>query len=99
MYRNKTLLVVATCLFSFFVLTLLGYKTRVVDPGEHERYANLSLKLRLDESRLAEDVLRTRFNLLSSYDPIVRDLQQLKSGATALETSPHFLSAAAREQL
>jgi signal transduction histidine kinase len=75
------------------LLTLFAYKTRSVDPEEHTRYARLVLKLRLDESRLSEDVLRTRFGLVSDYDVVVGDIGDLGSESRALEVTPGFLSA------
>jgi signal transduction histidine kinase len=92
MPRRATLYIAAGFAALFFLLTLFAYKTRSVDAEEHERYARLLLKLRLDESRLSEDVLRTRFGLLSHYDLVVSDLQDLELGARALRETPRFLS-------
>jgi signal transduction histidine kinase/CheY-like chemotaxis protein len=99
MPHRVTLGIAAAFAGLFLLLTLFAYKTRAVDPAEHERYARLVLKLRLDESRLAEDVLRTRFGLLSDYDQIVSDLEDLKSGSRALEETPRFLSTSAKLEI
>jgi signal transduction histidine kinase/CheY-like chemotaxis protein len=96
MPHRATLCIAAAFTGLFLLLTLFFYKTRAVDPEEHERYARLVLKLRLDESRLSEDVLRTRFGLLSDYDLIVSDLEDLKLGSRALEKTPRFLSIPAK---
>src|SRR5580658_2980600 len=99
MPHRATLCIAAAFTGLFLLLTLFVCKTRAVDPEEHERYARLVLKLRLDESRLSEDVLRTRFGLLSDYDLVVSDLQDLELGRRALDATPGFLSTPQRLEI
>jgi signal transduction histidine kinase/DNA-binding response OmpR family regulator len=82
------------------LLTFLFVQQRPVDSGRHDRIMqNFQAIERLD-AEINADLLSSRYDLLSSYDPFVTKLKEIRKAEAGLQLLPSILSGtAAREQI
>jgi signal transduction histidine kinase/DNA-binding response OmpR family regulator len=73
------------------VLTFLFLKTQTIDFGEHERFNTRLHQLKEVDAILTQDILRSRFGLLTTYDPIVAEMADLKKISGQLKNAPAFV--------
>lgn len=84
--RNLTVACVALSIMGF-----LFYKTKAVDIQEHNRFLTLLLEMQHEDASLNENLLKARNANLINYDPIVKNVFDLKSGTSKLKDLPGFL--------
>src|SRR6266481_1767768 len=72
------------------LLTFLFFRQRPVDSKEHDRFTgNLRIIKELD-AQINRDVLKSRYGLLDSYDPFVRNLNRMQRAIDDLHKIPSF---------
>jgi PAS domain S-box-containing protein len=74
------------------VLMVLWSKAHTLDISQHSRYLTLLRQSQEIDARLNQNVLEARLGRLSSYDPIVIQLAQLKQIQTDLQQIPSFVA-------
>jgi len=77
---------------SLVLLVFLFVKTRSIDLEEHDRFRNELRLLTEIDALLDQDLLRSRYRRLASYDPLVENFTRLQHTLTALGTLPAFVS-------
>jgi signal transduction histidine kinase/DNA-binding response OmpR family regulator len=81
------------------LLTFLFWQQRSVDAGQHDRFiANLQHMKQLD-TEISRDVLRSRYNLLGSYDPYVKKIKEMERIQSDLRDIPSFVNASERKDV
>jgi diguanylate cyclase (GGDEF)-like protein/PAS domain S-box-containing protein len=93
---------VSAAVVALGVLGLLAFvvlQTQSLDFQEHSRYQAGLVHLKELDARLNANVLESRFELASSYDPLVAALAELEDTQAQLGTLPGFVSAESRGEL
>jgi signal transduction histidine kinase/CheY-like chemotaxis protein len=81
------------------LLTFLFVEQRPVDSRQHDRFTHdLQLMKQLD-AEINRDLLNSRFELLSSYDPFVQKLDQMLAVDANLQIIPSFVGGDKRKQI
>ena len=80
------------------LIWLLG-KSRELYFGEHQRYSNSLSQLRERYAILNQDMLKARYNYLTSYDAFVKDISDLKAIQKELEKIPDYIEEYGRQEL
>jgi signal transduction histidine kinase/CheY-like chemotaxis protein len=81
------------------LLTFLFIQQRPVDSRQHGRFTHdLQTKKQLD-AEVNRDLLNSRFELLSSYDPFVQKLDEMKAVEADLQVIPSFVRGNKRKQI
>jgi PAS domain S-box-containing protein len=73
------------------VLIVLWNKSYILDIHQHSRYLTLLRQLQDLDARLNQNILEARLGQLSSYDPIVTEIAQLKQIQAKLQQIPSFV--------
>lgn len=81
------------------VLTFLFLRTRAIDFGEHDRFNTQLHQLKEVDAILNQDILRSRFGLVTSYDPIVFEVAELKETRGRLQKVPSFVEPEGRAEI
>src|SRR5450432_421760 len=76
---------------AILVLTFLFMKTQAIDIGEHDRFSTRLHQLKEVDAILNQDILRSRFGLITSYDPIIAEVSELKTISSQLKIVPAFV--------
>ncbi len=89
------------CLGSAAVLclTFLFLKTQAIDFGEHDRFSSRLHQLKEVDAILNQDILRSRFGLLTTYDPIVAEVAEMKKISGQLKKVPSFVDPEGRVEI
>ena len=74
------------------LLMVLWSKANTLDIPQHSRYLDLLRRSQEIDARLNQNVLEARLGRLSSYDPIVTQLAQLKQIQADLQQIPSFVA-------
>lgn len=80
-------------------LTTLWEKTQSVDPVVTARYEGDLRELQRLDRTLNQDVLRARFQLINTYDPLVASRNRIDTLRGRLEATPGYLAPAAADGL
>ncbi|MGH9545131.1 MAG: DAHL domain-containing protein [Terriglobales bacterium] len=81
------------------LLTFLFIQQWPVNSRQHARFmSNLQLMKQLD-AEIDRDLLNSRYELLSSYDPFVQKMEEMRRTERALQRIPSFLGGREREQI
>jgi signal transduction histidine kinase/CheY-like chemotaxis protein len=81
------------------LLTFLFAQQRPVNSRQHERFThNLELMKQLD-AEINRDLLNSRFELLSSYDPFVQKLDEMRMVEAEMQAIPTFVGGDKRKQI
>jgi signal transduction histidine kinase/CheY-like chemotaxis protein len=81
------------------LLTFLFWQQRPVDSVQHDRFiVNLQLAKALN-AEVGRDVLRSRYDLLGSYDPFVQKTREMQRVQTELRNIPSFVNARDRKDI
>jgi PAS domain S-box-containing protein len=78
---------------------LLWVKSGAIDLQQHSRYLNNLQRMQELDARINQNILQARQGLLTYYDPIVRELQELKIIQANLKQTPTFVDPTEREKL
>lgn len=74
------------------LLIVLWSQAHTLDIHQHSRYLTLLRRSQEIDARLNQNVLEARLGRLSSYDPIVNQIAQLKQLQTDLQQIPSFVT-------
>ncbi|HTC89302.1 MAG TPA: DAHL domain-containing protein, partial [Bryobacteraceae bacterium] len=81
------------------LLTFLFVQQHPLDSGQHDRVVlDFQLLERLD-AEVNADLLSSRYDLLRSYDPFVKKLEEMHAAAAGLENIPGLMSRRNKEQM
>src|SRR5437773_8257987 len=81
------------------LLAFLLYRAQSVSGSQHNRYnANLQT-LKQTDATLNQDVLRTRYRLLVSYDPINAELAGMRQSLSELAQAPSYIGTDGRTDI
>jgi PAS domain S-box-containing protein len=81
------------------LLPFLFIQQRAVDSRQHDRFTgDLRLMKELD-AEVNQDLLKSRYQLLGSYDPFVQQLAEMQRLQNDLQTIPSFIGAHEREEI
>jgi two-component system sensor histidine kinase/response regulator len=81
------------------LLTFLFWKTQAFDSTEHERFSSGLRRLKQVDATLNQDILKARFGLVASYDPVVAELAEMKRVRGELKKIPTFVDGQGRAEL
>jgi len=75
---------------SVLLLFLLG-KTQSIEFTAHEQYHENLIKLKENYAILNQDLLKARYEIVTSYDVFVKELSELKQTQSAMKKIPTFI--------
>jgi PAS domain S-box-containing protein len=81
------------------VLAILWSKSFAIDVERHNQYLANLRQVQYLGAHINQNVLQARAGVLSSYDPIVNDLAQLKQLQVDLKQTPSYIDAQGRKEL
>src|SRR5258706_4988323 len=81
------------------LLTFLFIQQRPVDPLRHDRFMRDLQRMKQVDAEINRDLLSSRYELLSSYDPFVQKLEEMRKTGAGLRRAPPFISGRNREQI
>ena len=81
------------------LLTFLFNRTRLIDFEKHADYLGALRQLGELDATLDKHVLEVRYGLLTHYDPLNRDLSELRQTRARLSQFPALLSVESRQQM
>jgi class 3 adenylate cyclase len=70
-----------------------------IDPLSHDRYSGALRKLQALDAQLDDDLLRVRAGLLRQYDPLVREIGEMRRLGREHAQAPRFIAADVRTHL
>jgi len=81
------------------LLTFLFVQQRPVDIRHHDRFLNDLLVMRQLDTEINRDLFSVRYELLNSYDPFVRKLEEMRKAQVDLQLIPLFVKGRKREEI
>jgi HPt (histidine-containing phosphotransfer) domain-containing protein len=81
------------------VLGWLYQKTSSLTPEDHAHVDSALRELRSLDRTINQDVLRARYQLIGSYDPVLRSYRRTEELEAALASPPKYLDAQSRDSL
>ena len=81
------------------LLVFLVYRAQSVDSAQHNRYNADLQHLKESDAALDEAVLRTRYGLLASYDPLNAELAQIRALQNAVQAPPAYIGQQGRAEM
>jgi two-component system, sensor histidine kinase and response regulator len=81
------------------LMTFLLLQAQTIDSNWHNRYSADIRHLKELDATLNQDVLRTRFGLLNSYDPLEVELTEAKRLQSSLQNIPAYISQHGRAEI
>ncbi|MDJ0704493.1 MAG: PAS domain S-box protein [Leptolyngbyaceae cyanobacterium MO_188.B28] len=78
---------------------LLWAKSNVINENQHNQYLDTLYRLQELDTRINNNVLQAEIGGLSSYDPIVNQLSELKRVRKTLDQVPPYIESAAQQKL
>ncbi|MGL5880766.1 MAG: PAS domain S-box protein, partial [Xenococcaceae cyanobacterium] len=81
------------------LLLILGFKSQAINFNEHNFYSNNLRRTQELDARIDRNVLQARDGLLNYYDPLVKDIAEIKQLQTDLRQIPSFVDRQGREEL
>lgn len=86
-------------LLAVLALTALWSKTRSVSPETHREYNSALLELRSIDRTINQDVLRARFQLVDSYQPVLESYRRFEKLEAQIAAVPAYLERDTQERL
>jgi PAS domain S-box-containing protein len=84
---------------ALLVLVILWSKSLAIDVERHNQYLANLRQMQYLGAHINQNVLQARAGVLSSYDPIINDLAQLKQLQADLKQTPSYIDAEGRKEL
>jgi signal transduction histidine kinase len=81
------------------LLTWFWQQTRSVSPEEHARIDSTLRELRSLDRTINQDVLRARYQLIPSFDPVRRSYRRIEELETQIAILPRYLDKESRRRL
>jgi len=85
--RNLLMVISGVILFS-----VLFIKAQAIDFTQHNRYVVSLRRINELDARINQNILQTRYGLLTYYDPIVNELKELEDLQKRLKQTPSFIN-------
>jgi PAS domain S-box-containing protein len=85
--RNLLMVISGVVLFSFLFI-----QAQAIDFTQHNRYVVALRRLNELDTRINQNILASRYGLLTYYDPLVNDLNDLQYSQKILNKVPSFLN-------
>jgi PAS domain S-box-containing protein len=98
MKRNRTTQILAV-LFALGLFVVLMAQSLAVNYQVHEQYQTAIAQQSQTVAVINQQTLKSRYNLLSSYDPLVRAVNEQKSLQQSLEKLPSFIVGGSKQTL
>jgi PAS domain S-box-containing protein len=97
----KTFLSPSSYLLAGIILLLIifGFKSQAINFNKHHLYSNNLRRIQELDARIDRNVLQARDGLLNYYDPLVKDIAEIKQLQTELQETPSFVDRQGREEL
>ena len=95
----KRLRDVLLVLISVIILMLLFIRTQSIDNTEHNQYSQNLRQLSELDAILNQNILKSRFELLTYYDPLVAEVTELHQVRDTLEQIPSFIDQEGHDEL
>lgn len=73
-------------------LSFLFFKTQTIDINQHDYFVNNIRQLRELDELFNQNILKSRYGYLANYDPIVRNINQIKIVQQRLYRKPAFIN-------
>ncbi|NEO45141.1 MAG: hypothetical protein F6K55_13815 [Moorea sp. SIO4A3] len=90
---NKTqLLKLLNTLAAVLLLAFLVNKSLPINIEEHQQYQNTLNQQKEIDVILNQDILKSRYDLLSYYDPFIKHVSQLKDTQSSIKIIPNFIN-------
>ncbi|MGH7788550.1 MAG: DAHL domain-containing protein [Candidatus Binatia bacterium] len=99
MTRRRWLYSALAAGLAVLLLTGLFRYARAADPAAHERFNATLRRLKELDATVNQDLLRARFDLMPSYDPLVAAGTEIERLETTQRNLPAFLTDAERAQI
>ena len=97
--KPKYLVNLAIASGAIIVLGFLTSKTQTVDFGQHQFYSKILINYQKNDASLDREVLKDRYELLVSYDSLVRHIKTAQRMQSNLENIPEFIDSKGRQEL
>jgi len=81
------------------LLSFLFVKTRAIDFEEHDHFNQDLRRLKELDATINQDLLKSRFGLLTYYDPLVAELAEVKRLQKNLKQTPGFVNRAGQTEI
>jgi HPt (histidine-containing phosphotransfer) domain-containing protein len=81
------------------LLTWLWQKTQSINPEDHSQLDAALRELRSLDRTINQDVLRARYQMIASYDPVLRSYRRVEELEAIIATPLPYLDAAANQRL
>jgi signal transduction histidine kinase/DNA-binding response OmpR family regulator len=81
------------------LLTFLFIRQMPVDPRQHDRFMSDLQRMKQLDAEINRDLLSSRYELLSSYDPFVQKLEEMRKLGAGLRLIPSFIRGLKRERI
>src|SRR5580658_5230094 len=70
-----------------------------VDPRQHDRFLSDLQRMKQLDAEINRDLLNSRYELLSSYDPFVQKLEEMRRAGADLQPVPAFIAGSRRQEI
>jgi hypothetical protein len=81
------------------LLTFLFVQQTPVDRRQHYQFRLDLQRMKQLDAEVYRDLLRTRYEILKSYDPLVQKLQEVRQARAGLQLIPSFIAGRNRAQI
>ncbi len=85
-------------LSSLVFLIFLLVNTQAVDLEQHDQFSRELRRVNELDAVITQNMLKSRFGLITNYDPLVRDLAELKQIQSDLAQLPSFIDHSGQQQ-
>ncbi|MGB0383389.1 MAG: DAHL domain-containing protein [Ardenticatenaceae bacterium] len=76
---------------AILIFVFLLVKAQAIDSERHTQFSSDLRRLNELDAIITQNLLKSRFELLSNYDPLVRDLDELKRIQSQIAQTPSFI--------
>ena len=76
---------------TIIVFIILLWQSFAIDYNQHERYQSKIIQQFQSDATIAQNILKSQYSLLSSYDPLVRAVNDQKTFQQNLQQIPDFI--------
>jgi signal transduction histidine kinase/CheY-like chemotaxis protein len=84
---------------SGLLLTFLFVQQMPVDRRQHDRFLRDLQRMKQLDAEVNRDLLRSRYEFLRSYDPLVQKLEEMRQARAGLELIPSFIAGRKRARI
>lgn len=86
-------------LLAIIILTFLISKNLSIDFNQHQKYRNAIVKLQEENANFNQDILKSRYEIINSYDSFVISLNVQKAIQQHLQELPSFVNVSDQKQI